>query len=165
MKLNDFKTDLEYSLEDNESDLFDNFYRRVFPSLVEIENVTDLDLQMKGIDKIIHFKENKKLYIDEKKRRKDYGDIILEIWSNTEKRKAGWIFKSHTDYIVYAIIPSRKCYLLPALLLKIWVKNNWLNLKNFPKILAKNKYYTTTSYAIPTDKLLNDLKDLMVQEI
>src|SRR3990167_11227785 len=101
--MNDFQTDLEYSLESGEDILFDNFYKRIFGnSLERIELVTDLKLQYKGIDKILHFTSGKTITIDEKKRLKDYGDILIEIWSNTEKRTLGWVFKPYTDYIIYA---------------------------------------------------------------
>jgi len=164
-KFNDFDTDLEYSLSESENEMFDNFYYRVFPALDNVEVVTDLERQMQGIDKILHFKNGKAVLIDEKKRRKDYGDIILEVWSNTETKKAGWIFKPMTDYIVYAIMPTAKCYLLPSLLLKIWIKKNWANLNQYQKVVAKNIGYTTTSYAVPTQKLLSDLKQIMTQNL
>ena len=163
MKLNDFKTDLEYSLESGEDILFDNFYRRIFGnSLVRIEKAEDLERQFQGIDKILHFDSGKKILVDEKKRRKDYGDILVEIYSNTEKKTPGWTFKPYTDYFVYAIMPAGKIYLLPALLLKLWVKENWSHIQNyFQKIEAKNPGYITTSYAVPTDILLSGLKQIM----
>jgi hypothetical protein len=165
MKLNDFDTDLEYSLSESENEMFDRFYYRVFPALEKIEVVDDLERQLQGIDKVLHFRNGKAVLIDEKKRRTDYGDIIIEIWSNTEKKKAGWVFKPMTDYVVYAVMPSKKCYLLPSLLLKIWVKRNWNNLSDYKKVVAKNTGYTTTSYAVPTQKLLNDLRMLMTQQL
>lgn len=160
-KLNDFKTDLEYSLESGEDKLFDNFYYRIFPTLKSIEKVVDKELQLKGIDKILIFESGKKVLIDEKKRRKDYGDIAIEIYSNTEKKTPGWVYKPLPDYFVYAIMPTKKVYLLPALLLKLWVEDNFESLDFFPKVEAKNPGYITTSYAVPPDILLEGLKGIM----
>ena len=161
--MNDFKTDLEYSLEASDLDMFDNFYKRIFgKSLLKVEIVTDRVLQFRGVDKILHFASGKTLMIDEKKRRKDYGDILLEIWSNTETKTRGWVYKPFTDYICYAIMPANKCYLLPSVLLKLWVKENFAQFDTFfRKVEAKNEGYVTTSYAIPTDILLEGLKQTM----
>ena len=117
--MNEFNKDLEYSLEQQDNKMFDSLYKKAFPHLVEIEVVEDIELQKKGIDKILHLEGGKTLLIDEKKRRKDYGDILLEEYSNYDKKVVGWLGKhKHTDYIVYAIMPSNKAYLLPFTLLQ-----------------------------------------------
>ena len=104
MKFNEFHTDLEYSLNNRENEMFDEFYFRAFPSLARIELVEDLHLQKRGVDKILHLKNTKQILIDEKKRRKDYGDILLEEYSNWERKVVGWLGQDkHTDYIVYAL--------------------------------------------------------------
>lgn len=54
-----------------------------------------------------------------------------------------------------------KVYLLPALVLKLWVKDNFDKLNFFPKVEAQNTGYITTSYAIPPDILLEGLKNIM----
>jgi len=164
MKYNDFDVDLQYSLDQRENELFDSFYYRIFPGLRRIKLVEDLDLQKKGIDKILYFKDGRILTIDEKKRRKDYGDILLEIWSIWEQRKPGWLYTCQSDYIVYAIMSSKKVYLLPVLLLKrAWIMNgkNWI--KSYDIISANNKTYTTKSIAIPTNVLLEAISKEMSQ--
>lgn len=166
MKLNDFNVDLEYSLEAGEDTMFDNFYWRIFGSVLQsIEKVTDKDLQLKGVDKILILKNGKKIMIDEKKRRKDYDDIAIEIWSDTAKNTPGWVFKPFTDYVVYAFMPSKRVYLLPSLLLKIYVHENWENLVNFFQPKAVNHGYITTSVAVPIDILLEGLKQIMTQNL
>ena len=89
--MNNFKADLQYSLEERENEMFDNFYYRIFPNIAEIKFCEDMETQRKGIDKIIIFKNGNSFTIDEKKRRVDYGDILLELWSVYEKRKRGWL--------------------------------------------------------------------------
>lgn len=166
MKFNDFTLDLEYSLEERENDLFDSFYYRVFPGLESIRFADDIETQKKGIDKILHFKSGYTVTVDEKKRRKDYGDILLELWSVWERRKRGWLYTCKCDYIVYAIMPSRKVYLLPTLLLKkAWLKNQIKWGKEYKEITAYNEGYVTKNIAIPTEVLLEELSCEMKQTL
>lgn len=62
-------------------------------------------------------------------------------------------------------MPIKKCYLLPSLLLKLWVKENWNKLHFFQRIEAKNEDYITTSYAIPIPTLLEGLKTIIKNEL
>lgn len=166
MKYNNFNLDLEYSLEERENDLFDSFYYRVFPGLESIHFADDIETQRKGIDKILHFKSGYIVTVDEKKRRKDYGDILLELWSVWERRKRGWLYTCKCDYIVYAIMPSRKVYLLPTLLLKkAWLKNQIKWGKEYKEITACNEGYVTKNIAIPTEVLLEELSCEMEQTL
>ena len=160
MKYNDFQTDLEYSLESGEDKLFNNFYYRVFPNIKQIHTVSDEMLQKKGIDKKIEFESGKIVLIDEKKRHKDYGDILLEEYSNWERKKVGWLGRDkHTDYIVYAVMPSKKVYLLPFLLLqKAWIKNYRRWIKAFGRKFSNNIYYKTSNVPVPPDILLKAIE-------
>ncbi|AEG14712.1 hypothetical protein Desku_1125 [Desulfofundulus kuznetsovii DSM 6115] len=161
MKWHDFQTDLAYSLEERENEMFDAFYYRAFPGLQRIELVTDIATQRKGIDKILTFSNGQRVTVDEKKRRTDYGDILLELWSvwAPEKgvAKLGWLYTAQCDYIVYAIMPRNIAYVLPTLLLRAaWAthKGEWL--KKYPELKpARNKGYVTRNIAIPADILLN----------
>lgn len=163
IKVNDFYKDLEWSLDSAEDKLFNEFYYKAFPNLKEIEFCEDMERQRKGFDKILHFNNGNWFAIDEKKRRVDYGDVLLEVWS-VDKIKRGWLFTCQCDYIVYAIMPTRKVYLLPSILLKkAWLtnQNKWLNAK---PILAKNKGYVTESRAIKIEELLLAIKSEMEQQ-
>lgn len=154
-RINYFDKDLEYSLEQRECEMFDTFYHRIFPDLVDIELVTDKALQKKGIDKILHLSNGQKIAVDEKKRRSDYGDILIELWSVYEHKVRGWLFTSHCHYIVYAIMPTKKAYLLPTILLRqAWRHNELSWRKEYPEIKAHNPNYTTISIAIPPNVLL-----------
>ena len=153
----DFDTDLEYSNEENE--MFDNFYKRIFPTLERIEMVTDLTLQFLGIDKKLHFKNGKTVLIDEKKRREDYGDILLEEYSDYHRKRVGWIgSKKHTDYIVYAIMPSKKIYIFPFLILQqVWLNNYHDYVAMFGREFSSNRGYVTSNIPVPVDVLLNSM--------
>lgn len=165
--MNDFYRDLEYSLELNDSNSLDEFYKANFPQLEKIIEVKDLDMQKLGIDKILVLANGKRLLIDEKKRRKDYGDILLEEYSNFELRKVGWLGRDkHTDYIVYWIRESNTVYLLPFILLqKAWVSNYYTWLKDYGRKFASNNYYRTSNIPIPKDILLESIRNEMVRSI
>lgn len=163
-KLNDFPTDLEFSLDKVGDDFIDNIYSKAFPHLERIEIVTDLETQKKGIDKYLVFDNGKKISVDEKRRRHDYGDILLEEYSNFERKTIGWLGRSkHTDYIAYILMDSKKIYLLPFLILqKCWIDNyfEWLN--KYGRKFANNKIYNTSNIAIPTNVLLNEIKERLL---
>lgn len=163
--MNDFRVDLQYSIDNRDSENLDAFYKKAFPLAEKIEFVTDMSTQKKGIDKIIHFKDGKQITIDEKKRRKDYGDILIELRSNTERNTLGWLYYSQYDYIVYSIIPTGTVYLLPVLLLQMaWVKNKNKWLSEYPKKYADNGLYRTENIAIPANILLGAISAEMNQK-
>lgn len=166
MKVNDFATDLQYSLEQRECEMFNDFYYRIFPGLSEIEFAEDMKRQRRGIDKVLHFNSGYSITIDEKKRREDYGDILLELWSKYEQRKRGWLYYCQCDYIVYAVMPSKTVYLLPVLLLKkAWQTNKKQWLADYEQKPSHNEGYTTMNIFIPTKVLLDAINAEMKQEI
>ncbi len=166
MKLNDFYADLKYSENKTEDQLINEFYYKVFPNLKEIKTITDITLQKKGIDKILTLKNGKEIAIDEKRRRVDYGDILLEEWSNFEKKKKGWTGDPEkvTDYIVYII--QSKIYIFPYDLLQLaWRKNYYQWREEYGIKEAQNPGYVTTNVPVPTDILFEAIKKEMLQDI
>lgn len=166
MLVHDFNAQLEYSMESSEDVLFDFFYHRAFPNLINIQFVTDLKTQKLGVDKILTFSSGSQVKIDEKKRRKNYDDILLELWSIYPK-KQGWLYTSTSDYIVYAVMLTKKIYLLPTLLLKkAWNTNRTDWLREYPRwIDALNNGYKTRSKAIPTNVLLTAIAHEMEHSV
>lgn len=159
---NDFHKDLEYSLECRDDEILNEFYIRAFPLAERIEFCEDMDSQTSGVDKIIHFPGGRMVTVDEKKRRKDYGDILLELLKNKEKKRPGWLFYSECDYIVYAVMDAKKVYLLPVLLLQMAWKNNRKTWEGkYEKKDALNIGYTTQNIPIPTSVLLNAIRSEM----
>ncbi len=167
MKYNDFNIDLEYSLEERENEMFDRFYYRIFPHLKKIDLVTDKAMQLKGIDKILTFENGNQLTIDEKKRRSDYGDVLLEEYSNYEMRRIGWLGRDkYTDYIVYGIMPAYKVYIFPFLILQLaWIENYNLWLTKYGRKFAPNKGYRTSNIPVPSDILLNAIRKKMLYKV
>jgi len=163
--INNFKNDLDYSMED---EIFETFYREKFSNIKEIRFEENLNKQLKGIDKTIIFNSGYEITIDEKKRRVDYNDILIELVSNKETKRQGWLFTTQCDYIAYAIMPKKTIYLIPTTLLKLaWVENQIKWESNYKKIEAKNKdnngrEFITISIPIPIKVLLEGLQKQMV---
>jgi len=108
-----------------------------------------------GIDRIIMLANGQSISIDEKKRGKVYGDILLEYISVDTTGAPGWIEKDLViDYLAYAFIPSKRCYLFPWLLLRrAWRQfgEGWK--EKYCKIIAQNNGYQTISVAVPIEIL------------
>ena len=140
MKINDFKNDLKFSHEAEDLSIWGEIYNKAFPECFYKNAREDGELQRVGIDRTIVLKSGKAIYIDEKVRRVDYGDIALEYISNDKFRTLGWVEKPlFCDYIAYAILPAKKCYLLPVpQLQKAWADNKQIWLDRFKTISAKH---------------------------
>ena len=164
--MNTFYKDLKYSLDLRTHKAFNDFYYKKFAGLERVETIdyeTQPELQLSGIDKILHFSNGAKATIDEKKRRKAYNDIYLELWSNYSLKRLGWVYTAQCDYIVYFIEPTQTVYILPLLLLQGALR------KHRKQWTCE---YGTISYAIngnvkavglpvPADVLLNAIHEQM----
>ena len=172
--IHDFKECLAFSHEYANASWWIECYRSAFPNLAScVEVRSDGWAQRAGIDRVLTLACGKTVKIDEKVRKDDYGDILLEAWSNKEREVLGWVRKPlDCDFIAYAVIPTRTCYLLPTLILqKTWRDNvrEWWELgkarrSGFRIVDARNSGYTTQSLAVPTGILLSCLtKSIVVQ--
>src|SRR3990167_1365330 len=113
--MNDFHTDLAYSNAMSDEKFWDAIYRKAFPNIVNHMICTgNTASQRIGIDRIIHLSNGNSLKVDEKKRRREYDDILLEFVSNDIAGAPGWIEKDLAiDYLAYAFMESKRCYLFP----------------------------------------------------
>lgn len=140
-------------------------YEKAFPNLRSAVNVrADGWAQRGGIDRVLTLACGRTITVDEKVREKDWPDILLEHLSDAGRRTAGWISKDLAcDFIAYAFVPSRRCYLLPTQTLqRAWRTNGAEWWKTYPKIKANNGRYITVSVAIPIEVLLKSLNDAML---
>ncbi len=170
--IHDFETSLAKSHAQEDAEWWPIIYEKAFGKYLSSVSVrNDGWAQRGGIDRVITLRSGRIVTIDEKVRSKDWGDIALERWSNQGKKVPGWVQKDLAcDYIAYAFIPSKRCYLLPFLQLRsAWIKNGreWCKLAEeklggFSIIEAKNKNYITESIGIPTDILLSSLREIMI---
>lgn len=116
-----FGEDLRFSQELTDEPAWADYYKQLFPMLVSYSTVPkDSLLQRQGVDRLLVLDNGHILTIDEKKRRKAYSDILLEIWSDKRRGTPGWAVdrRKKCDYVAYAIPKLSKCYFLPYPLLR-----------------------------------------------
>lgn len=162
MAIHDFKQQLEWSEEASDEPFWEAIYRKAFPNYVDSMlcsgNTTG---QRRGVDRIVYLSNDSILRIDEKKRKKVYGDILLEYLSVDTTGAPGWIEKDLAiDYLAYAFMPTQRVYLFDwPMLRRAWgyYGEDWK--AKYPDIPARNNGYTTHSVAVPI-KVLRDAVSL-----
>lgn len=172
MTVHDFATSLAFSQSQSDAPWWREVYQRAFPSMVEMVQVrNDGWAQRGGIDRHVILASGKHYTIDEKVRAEDHDDILLEYWSDEERAIKGWVAKDLAcDFIAYAFVPSRRCYLLPFATLRLayrrngidWIKAGRERRGGFKEVRAENRRYVTVSVAVPIDVLMAALKDAML---
>lgn len=123
-----FGEDLAFSDKMSDEPAWAQYYVRLFPDLVGTMKVrVDSPLQRHGVDRLLVFASGLQLTVDEKIRRKYYGDILLELWSNLERRTPGWTIDPTKvcDYIAYAIPNKGICFFLPYPILREAFRLHW----------------------------------------
>lgn len=166
-----FDEQLEYSAKLSDEPAWVEFYKRLWPDLhLAIRIDGESQMQRDGIDREIILRNGRRFRVDEKKRKKDYGDLLLEEWSvfrgdGHPGNKIGWALdaEKRCDFIAYAIPPAHKCYFLPFELLRQAFRANrtaWLKARGNPKD-APNDGYVTRNLAVPWATL----KTAMLQQM
>lgn len=165
MTVHSFQRSLAASNEQAENPIWLQVYQKAFPSLAAATCVRqDGWAQRGGVDRVLVLSSGKTLNVDEKVRYKDYGgDILLEVWSNRERRIPGWVAKDLAcDYIAYAILPTKVCYLLPFQALRAaWTQNRYEWWHQYRVRPADNSTYRTENVAVPREVLFGALRDAM----
>lgn len=162
-KVNDFRTDLAFSNEDQQ---LISFYHQQFPTLVKVHPVEDLELQKQGVDKILELESGKEIWIEEKSRRTNYDDIFIEMWSTYPDPgkigSVGWIGRhKKSDYLVYQF-PNGEIFLFPFLLLqKAYLRNADEWLKTYGERFVRNPGYRSSGIPVPKPVLLEAIKNEM----
>lgn len=174
VKLNDFHNDLRFSLAARDETFWRNVYEKAFPNMTRMFLCRDLDLQRRGIDRLIRLTSGKLVTVDEKKRRKNYGDILLEYLSNDVTGAPGWIEKDLAiDWLAYAFMDNQRVYLLNWPMLRRtwehfgdeWKEYGKAGRYGFKIVRAKNYGYTTHSLAVPTQRLMSALSTATVIQL
>lgn len=174
MVVHDFGESLAYSHSQADQPWWEEVYRRAFPDMVSMVDLRhDGWHQRAGRDRAIVLSTGRTIYIDEKSRKEDWPDILVEIWSVYPKAgrppypevagaKPGWAVEvKDCDWLAYAIEPTRTCYLLPYLGLRaavakklhVWKDRATSRRDGFRWCLAPNGTYDTISIAVPTEIL------------
>lgn len=169
MTTHDFGTSLQLSQDHAAAPWWDDVYLKAFPGLKARVSVRDDGwAQRGGIDTVLTLQDGSTIKIDEKVRSKVFDDFCLEYWSNIERRIPGWVAKDLAcDFIAYAFIPTRTCYLLPFLLLRrAWRLHYREWVTRYKRIEAVNRVgeatYTTVSVAVPIREVLAAIGDAMI---
>lgn len=172
--MNHFDADLAYSHDRSDEPRWESVYREAFPGFTAMIDLRgDGWWQRAGIDRRVCLRDSTTLTVDEKVRRIDYqqDDILLEYYSNWERRTPGWVAKDLAcDYIAYAIVPSETCYLLPVKQLRRawqvnrheWVGAGKASADGFRFVSASNPGYHTHSVCVPRRVLMDAIRDALI---
>lgn len=163
--VHDFATSLARSHVYADAPWWIDMYRRAFPTLQSAVSVrSDGWAQRAGIDRVLTLACGRTLTVDEKVRTNDWPDILLEQWSDEERRSAGWVQKPLAcDLIAYAFAPSGRCYLLPVVLLqRAWRLNGRSWIANFGQRRAYNVGYVSANVPVPIGTLMQAMADAML---
>lgn len=163
--VHDFRASLALSQTYSDAPWWLELYRIAFPTLVSAVCVReDGWAQRGGIDRVLTLACGRTYTVDEKVRTNDWPDILLEQWSDEERRAPGWVQKPLAcDFIAYAFAPSRRCYLLPvAPLHRAWRMHarNWI--AAYGQRRAQNAGWVSASVPVPIGELMQAMVDAML---
>jgi hypothetical protein len=139
--------------------------REAFPDFRSMDVFThDGWHQRAGVDRVVTLNSSRRIEIDDKVRRTNYNDFFLETWSDVERKRPGWILQPlKCDYIGYAFLPSRRCYLLPFNdLRRAWTKHGADWSKRFGTLPVPNRSWKTEGVPVPIDIVLRSIHDGML---
>ena len=162
--VSNFQQDLKFSHAQSEQPFWREVYKQAFPDMINMTDVRkDGWAQRAGIDRIITTASGSIYRIDEKTRRHAYNDFLLEFISNDVKQTPGWICKDlDCQFIAYAILPQKHCYLWPVVpLQRAWKQNgeNWI--KQYGYRYAQNQGYRTINCPVPMVELMRKISVAM----
>ena len=163
-RVHDFEDSLALSHKYADAPWWFEIYRKAFPTMRACVDVRkDGWAQRGGIDRVLTLECGRTIKIDEKVRQQAWDDILLERWSDEARKLAGWIQKPLAcEFINYAFIPIRTCYLLPTLTLqRAWKLHGRQWCARHKEIRAQNSKYVTVSVAVPISELFAALADAM----
>lgn len=168
LTVHDFKEELNYSEKASDELFWFEVYKKAFPNMVNCMPCNgNTQSQRMGIDRAIFLANGKTLYIDEKKRRKTYRDILLEYISSDTTNALGWIEKDLSiDYLAYAFMDTRTVHLYPwNLLRRAWIlhREEWIRIYRIPP--ARNYGYNTLNVAIPPNILKSAITEAITIEL
>lgn len=172
-RLNIFRDQLNESYDEKMNELTNNLYRRIFKNIktIDVHNTKsdnsnvikkNKQLQKQGIDKTIHLRDGKKIFIEEKFRTYAYWDhrkrdILLEYMSIDNKNIPGWVYTSKSDYLVIVFqnleIEDSEVYIFPFKPIKKWVRENKQKFMSYLDLSAPNITWNTLSKAVPLEKI------------
>ncbi len=143
--------------------IWEETYKKAFPEMLSmVDHRNDGWHQRAGVDRSIIFESSKQILVDEKIRFRDYGDIILEYFSDRDRKTPGWARKPLlADYIAYAVAPAGICYMLPVVQMQsAFQKNKKEWFREYKKVKSQNEGYVTESLAVKPDVLMAAISEM-----
>lgn len=172
MAIHDFASSLRLSASYAEAPWWEEVYRSFFPNYAGMVSVReDGWAQRGGVDRVVTLRSGKTVTVDEKVRLGEWQDILLERWSDRDRRIPGWVQKDLAcDFIAYAFVQSQRCYLLPFPILRRawqahgreWIDRAEARESGFEVVPAANRGYVTESIAVPVDVLFDAITGALV---
>lgn len=178
MTVHDFNKSLAASHAYADAPWWAQVYDRAFPGHLMQDMRADGWWQRAGIDRMLHLANGTTVTVDEKVRETAWGDdFALEAFSEWygrghRRNKPGWVAKPLAcDYIAYAFLSLRRCYLLPTReLQRAWLehRHEWWTLaadpaqRSYRFVDAKNRGYVTRSVAVPAAVVLDAIRDALL---
>jgi hypothetical protein len=159
-----FADDLAWSQAQSDQSFWGDVYRQSWPDMASMTIIRkDGWAQRGGIDRSVTLHSGRTYTIDEKARRKKWPDILLELQSDIERKTPGWIVKDLAcDFIAYAFVPTRECYLLPvAALQRAWRKHGEIWLREYKTRTAENEGWQTLNCPVPIPILMRKISEAM----
>lgn len=164
-QVHSFREQLQFSHELDPAELasLEQFFRQTFPNVLDVRRLDeDSDWQRHGCDWFVRLKNGTEHWIDDKVRKQDYGDVLLEIWSQYyghdqhPRNKKGWAVDPTrwAHWVAYIIRPTGVCYLLHRDLVRLACRQYYHEWKSrFGFRDARNPTYLTRNIAVPWDEL------------
>lgn len=119
--MSDFYSDLEFG--ENAEKQMEEKLRELFPTAKLVYRELNIERQKEGIDYVLVFSDSVTAGAQHKERRNEYPDIFLEVYSNYEEKKDGWIETDKSMYVTFRF-PSGRIVMLPTLLLQNAYRRN-----------------------------------------
>lgn len=173
-----FRESLERSHRYADAPWWTEVYERFFPDCQVQDMRKDGWWQRAGIDRRVHLANATTVTVDEKVRERDWPDFALEAFSewttDRDRQKRGWMWTAACDYLAYAFVPSRTCYLLPMRELQRAWESDW---RDWWRLAAKRQggfrfadapneshwgSYTTRSICVPKPIVFDAISKAMV---
>lgn len=170
-----FSRDLRASHKWADAPWWRTVYEARFPGCQIQDMREDGWWQRAGIDRLIHLPNATSVRVEEKVRDRAFDDFALEFEhvdrSTRRLLRLGWINTDLAcDYLAYAVVPRRVCYMLPwRELRRAWLlnKTEWLDnaeagRHGFRMVEANNEdRYISRSVAVPQAVLREALTSVM----
>lgn len=161
-KVHNFRESLDWSNSKEVQEYWLQVYGKLFGDIGSISEVTGKNqAQRLGIDRVIVLKSGKILRIEEKTRKKDHEDILLEYESGHGDGK-GWANKKLlADYFAYGM-PSQ-AYVWPyENFRRVWTKRKYKWIKEYKTIQVRNIGWTTKCIAVPIEVFQKEIMKTML---